>query len=1213
MHKWKRAVSVCMAALLTAGILPYTNGSIVSKAAGTNLVQNGGFENGDLTGWSENDWCKGGGAVSAVVKSDGTINPADGTYFLKQEGKNNGAQILQGIQLQAGTTYWLTAQIYQEKANSLSVGFMENEGKNGDPKFQTKDELITGQWEEKAIRFTMWQDAEKPQLFTWLNAGTKGYVDSIQIVESADYSQLEASVKDAENKVSMTEYYTEDSIKKLETELEKAQSMTDIYNPDNVDHTQDEINAMNETLQQKIGELEILPGIEEIEGITAYYIDAENGNDANAGTSPDEAWRTFKNVSRLRLKEGGKLLLKAGCVWNGEQLSIQEAHGSTDVPVVIGRYGEGEDPVINGNGNPWQTNVNAPKEDVAAVHIYNSSYVTVENLAVTNWEYDETDLLKEGAKKDQSKYLLTGILVENHDAGDLDGIVIQNNHVYNVNGRMEPGGKKGTGGIIALVTGNETKSSFANLTIQGNEVNNICHQGIYMESSWASRKLVGSQQAGSGNWTGWKNVYVANNYVHEIAGDGIVLINVDGGVAEKNLITETANEDWNYSRNPAHAAIWMWDCNNVTMQYNEAAYTQSYQDGMAFDFDYGNQNVMYQYNYSHDNKGGFWMSCPGPNYTVNAVARYNVSVNDGLFDGARILRIGERGSIGNQFYNNTMYWDHGYKINAVEQATWGTPPSSGTDVYNNIFYGDSDTFVNNDGVNYKNNCVFGGVEDVYPVDEDPAAVIADPKFSDTHYTAGNFNNGTVTLGDASGFALQSDSPCIDSGADYMEVPQESLPAVADELVPTHITIENKDYAGNTAPYENGQSNAYVDIGAYEYQGESTAVKPETDKTYLNALIRMAEGYQKESYTEKSYENLKRVLDTVKGEMNRPALTQEVLDAYTAQVETAIKNLVNVKYENTAETAENILAVYGAEQGKDNAGFEADSSDWGAWQSEVSLDADKAKTGSKSLKVKKTTTGTAYSEIGNVPVKANTEYVLEAWLKCEDTDVANVSMEAKHHNSVTGSGDIKLGNAVPDVNTDADGWKKVRLTFTTQGYESISISVNSNLSAVWLDDAVLYQRYTVPAIDTTVIDQALSLQPEHEESWYSQDSWAAYEEAVLKARLERINAEATEQSMQVAADDVQKALKALVQKEDETVTPPVDPEPETPSEQPGKQEESTSDGQNQKVQAVKTEKANTKAAKTGDASQTGMLMIVILLSSGTVAAVGLARRKRKIER
>ena len=384
---------------------------------------------------------------------------------------------------------------------------------------------------------------------------------------------------------------------------------------------------------------------------------------------------------------GEKLLLKAGCVWNGEQLLVQDAHGSNEVPVVIGRYGEGEDPVINGNGNPWQTNVNAPKEDVAAVHIYNSSFVTVQNLSVTNWEYDEADLLAEGAVKEQSKYLLTGILVENHDAGDLEGIVIQNNHVYNVNGRMEPGNKKGTGGIIALVTGSETQSSFVDLTIRGNEVDNVCHQGIYMESSWAVRILAGNPQAGGNPWVGWQNVYVGNNYVHEIAGDGIVLINVDGGVAEKNLVTETANEDWNYTRNPAHAAIWMWDCNNVTMQYNEAAYTESYDDGMAFDFDYGNQNVMYQYNYSHDNKGGFRMSCPGPYYSVNGVARYNISVNDGLFNGARIACIGAQGSIGIQFHNNTMYWDHDYNIKAVEQATWGGTQSSGTDIYNNMLPG----------------------------------------------------------------------------------------------------------------------------------------------------------------------------------------------------------------------------------------------------------------------------------------------------------------------------------------------------------------------------------------------------------------------------------------------------------------------------------------------------------------------------------------------
>lgn len=62
------------------------------------------------------------------------------------------------------------------------------------------------------------------------------------------------------------------------------------------------------------------------------------------------------------------------------------------------------------------------------------------------------------------------------------------------------------------------------------------------------------------------------------------------------------------------------------------------------------------------------------------------------------------------------------------------------------------------------------LEAVYPVDEDPAAVIADPKFVDISYTAGTFEDGIVTLGNAEGFALQSDSLCIDAGADFMAVP-----------------------------------------------------------------------------------------------------------------------------------------------------------------------------------------------------------------------------------------------------------------------------------------------------------------------------------------------------------------------------------------------------------------------------------------------------------
>lgn len=89
------------------------------------------------------------------------------------------------------------------------------------------------------------------------------------------------------------------------------------------------------------------------------------------------------------------------------------------------------------------------------------------------------------------------------------------------------------------------------------------------------------------------------------------------------------------------------DSNNVTFRYNEAFNTSEHSigsavgnDSMAFDFDYGVQNCVYEYNYSHDNLGGFLMLCPGPGASVNNIARYNVSVNDGKYDGAPMIRMG---------------------------------------------------------------------------------------------------------------------------------------------------------------------------------------------------------------------------------------------------------------------------------------------------------------------------------------------------------------------------------------------------------------------------------------------------------------------------------------------------------------------------------------------------------------------------------------------
>ena len=900
-----------------------------------------------------------------------------------------------------------------------------------------------------------------------------------------------------------------------------------------------------------------------------YYIDALNGNDSNDGKSEGKAWKSLYKASSLQLGAGGKVLLKAGCTWSDEKLMVKNAKGTKENPVIVGKYGEGKNPIINGNGSKWLDSQNRSalkKEDVAAVHIQNSQFITIENLEVTNWESDKADLEGKLGKTnsnsnspgrkilfDQSKYMLTGILVENHDAGELAGVTIRNNYVHDVNGYMSTNGseghKKGSGGIMVLVTGGETESYFKDLQIEGNEVNKVCHEAIYMESCWAARTLVGgagSQQAGNKPWVGWPNVHVKNNYVHDVAGDGIVLINADGGLAENNLVVKAASEDWYYSRNPAHAAIWAWDCNNVTFQNNEAAYTESTQDGMAFDSDYGNQNILFQYNYSHNNKGGFWMACPGPYYSINSVVRYNVSVNDGRYDGSRILWVGESGSIGHQVYNNTMYWDDSYdNIQAVKQGAWisgnATAKTSGTDIYNNIFYGDSQEFVNHEGVHYSNNCVWGGAEKAYPWEEDQTGMAADPGLKDltaAGHTDGAFANGTVTLGSTAGMELAASSPCIDAGKEYMAVPNESFDAVENEKLPndkTQITLENKDYKGNSVPYKAGTQAAAtekVDLGAFEFQGASTGdyAAPEEDKAWLQELLELAKGVDKTKYEDSSVQDLEGAI----ADANTALQSKSVqVSAMVYRMEHVLMNMLKKGEGGAGSAADNMLT-------EAQSGFESGTSGWGHWPDAVSVTASKEqkRTGSQSLKIAHTGKETAYSELGGISVQPNTDYIFEAWLYCSTSDASKVELQAKHHNSVTSDkkdhplGSVNLENAQADP--EHSGWYKAKLAITTEDYNKVSLVVSSNLETVYMDDAVLYPaQKTVTKLNRTNIEKALAMEPEYAQTDYPTALWTAYQEAYAAARLARVNPVSEQKDIDTAASALNTAYRNLAKKAEKT--------------------------------------------------------------------------------
>ena len=75
-----------------------------------------------------------------------------------------------------------------------------------------------------------------------------------------------------------------------------------------------------------------------------------------------------------------------------------------------------------------------------------------------------------------------------------------------------------------------------------------------------------------------------------------------------------------------YAGVWAMSVDDGLFQYNEVyGIKYGFNDAEAYDVDMQSNNVIYQYNYSHHNTGGFYCLC----LIKNSVIRYNISANDG--------------------------------------------------------------------------------------------------------------------------------------------------------------------------------------------------------------------------------------------------------------------------------------------------------------------------------------------------------------------------------------------------------------------------------------------------------------------------------------------------------------------------------------------------------------------------------------------------------
>ena len=280
------------------------------------------------------------------------------------------------------------------------------------------------------------------------------------------------------------------------------------------------------------------------------------------------------------------------------------------------------------------------------------------------------------------------------------------------------------------------------------------------------------------------------NRLQRIGGDGIVAVSAIGALIERNVVHR-----WNMVGTSFNAGVWGFDTTDSVYQFNDVSDGQHGPlDAMAFDIDGLNQHLIFQYNFSHENSGGFLLLCnnsPPPQVgpvvfgpalaNGGSIVRYNISQNDFAIGRGVIDAPNTCGSENNiSIYNNTIFTKDPRVTLLIDNEN-----SSSIDLANNIIVGPSPQAQIDDlNGTWSHNLYLDVTCSQRPADSH--AVIADPLF---------VAPGTASsLQDAGGYRLRVGSPALGAGV----------------LIPGN---GGRDYFGNPVPAD-GPPN----IGAYQGPG-----------------------------------------------------------------------------------------------------------------------------------------------------------------------------------------------------------------------------------------------------------------------------------------------------------------------------------------------------------------------------------------------------------
>ncbi len=503
-----------------------------------------------------------------------------------------------------------------------------------------------------------------------------------------------------------------------------------------------------------------------------YYVSSINGDNNNDGSAINEAWQTLDKINEIELQPGDRVLLEAGSVFTNGYLHIKGS-GSEEYPIEIDKYGEGENPRIDTNGQGiWYQDYGKPLDSSShklkgyvssSILLYDVEYIHISNLEITNKP------LERDAKYNYLNAMnRTGIAAVAQNKGTIDHIYLDGLNVHDVMGNVYDK-HMNNGGIYFTVfkPNNEAEtgiSRYNDIKIENCIVNNVNRWGIAVGyTAYWDKFLTSSISDEIIAKYGSTGVEIRNNYIKDAGGDAITTMYCDRPIIEYNVsdgvakqINTTDYSETGFGR--VAAAIWPWKCKDAIFQYNEAFDTCVNQDGQAWDADYGDGTI-YQYNYSHNNGGGAVMICGIQ--AVNSIFRYNISENDL----AGVLNI--PGNPDAEFYNNVFYMKEGVPFIRPGMAG-GTAIVRNNIIYNAGTEKSEEWTRGNSRVTYSNNIYYNYTNvpttDAFAITEDPKFI--NPGNGPTEYTQktpSSNENITNDLSAFAGYKIADDSPAVNTG------------------------------------------------------------------------------------------------------------------------------------------------------------------------------------------------------------------------------------------------------------------------------------------------------------------------------------------------------------------------------------------------------------------------------------------------------------------